>query len=122
MQKIPLKYARAGMVLANPVQRDDGLVLVGPGTELTESILNRLLLSGISTVTVQGNPVPEIDGGDYNSLISNLDAMFRNWQGHRFMSALKNVLKNYFQTKQEEAEAARAAEVEAEAAENGESR
>lgn len=115
MQKIPLKRAQPGMILATPVHRDDGLVLVGPGAELTESILNRLMLSGIPTITVQGHPVPDEAGGDYNSLLDALDPMFRNWQGDRFMSALQNLMRSYFQAKQAEAEAQNAAEAQNEA-------
>lgn len=96
MQKIPLKYAKEGMILANPAKRSDGLVLVGEGTELTNSILNRLHLAGIPTITVEGNPVPGVDNGDYNSLLDALDPMFRNWQESRFMTALQAVIKSYF--------------------------
>ena len=110
MQKIPLKRARPGMILATPVQRDDGLVLVGPDTELTEHIIHRLMLSGVPTITVQGHPAPDEAGGDYGTLLEALDPMFRHLQEDRFMSTLQNVIRSYFLAKQTEAEAQKAAE------------
>ena len=110
MQKIPLKMATHGMILGEAVQREDGLVLVGAGTELTESIINRLTASGIGSITVKGQPIAGGAGGDYKSLIENLGPMFRHYQNDRFMLGLQGVLRKYFQVKQDEAEAAKQAE------------
>ena len=109
MQKIPLKRAQQGMVIAQPVQREDGLVLVGPDTELTEAIINRLIMAGIGSITVKGNPVMGESGGNYQSLLDGIDPMFRNLQDDKFMISLQGVLKKYFQTKLDQARAAKEA-------------
>ena len=57
MQKIPIHLAAPGMKLARPVQNEQGLVLVGAGTELTPGILARLQQMGISKLVVEGHPV-----------------------------------------------------------------
>ena len=57
MQKIPLSLAKAGFVLAKPVLRDNGMVLVAEGTELTEALLARLASMEVASLTVEGAPV-----------------------------------------------------------------
>lgn len=114
MQKIPLKMATHGMILGEAVQREDGLVLVGAGAELTESIINRLTAAGIGSITVKGRPVAGGAGGDYKSLIENLEPMFRNYRENRFMLGLQGVLRKYFKVKLAESEAAKQAAAEAE--------
>lgn len=101
------------MVLGEPVKREDGLVLVGAGTELTESIINRLTASGIGSITVRGTPL-EGNASDYGKLAESLDHMFRHYQENRFMLGLQGVLKKYFQMKLAEAEAAKQAAAEQE--------
>ena len=117
MQKIPIKLAAPGMVLAQAVQREDGLVLVGPGTTLTEKIIERFLSSGIASIAVKGNPLPSQDGaGDYGALLDKLDPMFRHQTDNKFMMGLRGILKKYFIRKLAESQAAKAAEAAAEAA------
>lgn len=107
MQKIPLKGATQGMILAEPVKTAAGLILVGAGTELTESILNRLLLSGIPSVTVKGRPTSDVASLDYNTLLEKLDSMFRHFQENTFMQQMQEMFKKYFQIKLAEIEAAK---------------
>lgn len=126
MQKIPLNLAKEGMALAKPVLRDNGLVLVAEGTELSASLLERLERMGIDTVVVQGNPVDMdgIAGGtEYTKRIERLDHLFRKFKADPWMNDLKERLRNYFQVKAAAqaaaAQAAEAAEDEA-GGENGE--
>ncbi len=117
MQKIPVKLATPGMVLAQAVQREDGLVLVGPGTTLTEKIIERLLSSGVASIAVKGNPVATEGGaGDYSALLEKLDPMFRHQTNDKFMMGIRGILKKYFAAKLAESQAAKAAAAEAEAA------
>ena len=117
MQKIPIKSAAPGMVLAQAVQRDDGLVLVGPGTTLTEKIIERFLSSGIASIAVKGNPLASQGGaGDYGALLDKLDPMFRQQINNKFMMGIRGILKKYFVRKLTESQAAKAAEIAAEKA------
>ncbi|THB64474.1 MAG: hypothetical protein D6E12_14775 [Desulfovibrio sp.] len=119
MQKIPLNLAKEGMVLAKPVLRDNGLVLVAQGTELSSSLLERLERMDVDKVVVEGNPV-DLDGAaggtEYTTRIERLDHLFRKFQADPWMNQLKEDLRNYFQVKAA-AQAAALAEQEAEAQE-----
>lgn len=58
MQQITTTQAAPGMVLAKEVEISEGRVLCGKGTELTDSLIERLKRMEITHVTVEGNPVP----------------------------------------------------------------
>ena len=57
MQKIPIKLAEPEMILEKPVLRPNGLVIVGEGTTLTETLINRLENMGIKGGIEQGNAI-----------------------------------------------------------------
>jgi hypothetical protein len=63
MQKIPLRHAKPGMVLAKAVENDRGMTLYGAGTELTENAIARLSAMEVQKITVEGHPVDTGDGG-----------------------------------------------------------
>ena len=123
MQKIPLALAKAGMVLAKPVLRDNSLVLVAEGAELSDTLLERLQRMDVEAVTVQGNPV-DMDGAAGGTRIGErlerLDHLFRKHQHDPFMGQLKGWLREYFQLKAAQAAAAAAVAEAAEAPKNGE--
>lgn len=111
------------MILAKPLLRDNGLVLVGEGTEISESLLNRLPGLNIETVVVKGTPL-NLDGlggsSGYAKRAERLDHLFRKYRADPFMMKLKNRLKQFFQLKaaaEAAAEAAEREEMEKEAAE-----
>ncbi len=98
MQKIPLNLAKAGMKLAKPILRDNGLVLVAENTELSESLLERLERMDVAMVTVQGNPVDLGGGGTnpYTIRIERLEHLFRKHGDDPWMVKLLTHLKDYF--------------------------
>jgi hypothetical protein len=60
MQKIPLIHAKAGMILARDVFRNEqagGIPICGKDTELTEQLVARLVNLDIQSVYVEGHPV-----------------------------------------------------------------
>jgi hypothetical protein len=61
MQQILSLQAKEGMVLAKPVEQEDGRILCGEGTVLTANLIDRLLKMDISSITVEGHPV-EVEG------------------------------------------------------------
>ncbi len=120
MQKIPLNLAKPGMILDKPLLRDNGLVLVAEGTELSDTLLGRLLTMGIETIVVKGNPV-DLDGAGGGSSFcqraERMDHLFRKYQADPFMMKLKERLTEYFKLKAAaEAAAQAAAEAAAKAA------
>ncbi len=64
MQKIPVEKATAGMVLAKPLTRKDGVTLMGEGTVLTEQLINRLTDMDIAKLFVKGRPLSIEGEGD----------------------------------------------------------
>lgn len=94
MQRIPLNLAEEGMTLAKPITRDNGMVLVGEGTELTASLIARLENMDVSHVTVKGGPV-DAGGGD-SERAGRLDHLFRKHKGDPWMQAVKKHFHSYF--------------------------
>lgn len=115
MQKIPLELAKAGMVLAKPVLRSNGLVLIGENAELSDAIIARLKQMDIDTVVVQGNPL-DLEGvgsgTPYNRILDRMDHLFRKYEADQEMMLVKSRIRDYFQLKAaaEAAKAAKAAE------------
>lgn len=102
MQKIPLNLAKAGYVLAKPVARNDGAVVVSQGTEITQSLLDKLDMMGIESVVVEGEPV-QMDGvssgTNYDVRLQRLDHLFRGHASDPWMQQVKGLLVNYFKMK-----------------------
>ncbi|MFY9397957.1 MAG: hypothetical protein WAR22_06285 [Desulfomonilia bacterium] len=57
MQKVPISLVQPGMVLAKPVLNEAGMPLCAEGTELTESIIDRLRRLNVPFLTLKGRPV-----------------------------------------------------------------
>jgi len=121
MQRIPVKLARPGMVLAKPLLREGGMVLLAEGTELSEAVVARLPDMGVDSIVVQGHPV-DLDGmGGGTSAAARaarMDHLFRRHGDDPWMMQLKKVFKGYFTMKAAaQAEAERAEREAREAAE-----
>lgn len=97
MQKIPLNLAKPGMVLGKPVARENGVVIMADGTELTDSLIFRLENMKIDRIVVKGNPV---DMGNASAgaaeRIKQLDYLFRMHGQDLWMCKVKGFLKRYF--------------------------
>ena len=79
MQKIPLMLAAAGMVLARDVFRGDnptGMPICGKGTVLSDSLIARLELLDIQSISVEGHPVQEEGDRSLDDMIKDLDYRF----------------------------------------------
>lgn len=101
MQKIPLNLAKPGMILAKPLLRDNGLVLVAENTKLSETLLQRLERMDIQTITVQGHPVDLGDGGEtpYAKRLARLDHLFRRHTKDAWMQKVREHIRQYLQLK-----------------------
>ncbi|HMM38311.1 MAG TPA: hypothetical protein PKB11_06085 [Desulfovibrio sp.] len=110
MQKIPLTLAKPGMKLAKAVTRDNGMVVMGAGMELTETHIERLRGMEVDRITVEGNPVEGADGVDTSAAkrLERLDHLFRRMSGDPWMDQVRGYLNEYFRLKAAE-QAARAA-------------
>ena len=102
MQKIPLQLARPDMVLAKPVSRDNGMVLVAAGTKLTESLISKLGNMGVEEVAVQGDTLGMGDGCGAEALArkqERLDHLFRNFKEDKYMQSVKGLIAGYYARK-----------------------
>ncbi len=102
MQKIPINLAREGMVLEKPVMRDNGMVLVGEGTEITPKLVQRLENMGISKIVVKGEPVDMegmAGGTSFSKRAERLDHLFRQFSEDEWMQQVKEFVRSYFQQK-----------------------
>ncbi|GAU09739.1 hypothetical protein [Desulfoplanes formicivorans] len=102
MQKIPLPLAEPDMVLEKPVTRENGMILVGQGTVLTESLIARLKNMGIASVVVQGHPLDLDTGGGGTSMGrrgERLEHLFRHVDQDPFMHGIRLFLNDYFTRK-----------------------
>jgi hypothetical protein len=102
MQRIPVKLARPGMVLAKPLLRDNGMVLLAEGTELSDSAVARLAGMGVDSIVVQGHPVDleGLAGGtSHAARAARMDHLFRRHGDDPWMMQLKKVFKGYFTMK-----------------------
>jgi hypothetical protein len=106
MQKIPLTLAQPGMVLEKPVTRQNGMVLVGPGTPLSESLINRLENMDIEFIVVQGHPVEMEGQADTapSARIERLDHLFRAFADDAWMMQVKTAVAAYWSSKAAEDE------------------
>jgi hypothetical protein len=98
MQKIPLQLARPDMVLAKPVTRENGMVLVGAGTTLTAALISKLENMGVEQIVVEGD-AQGMDGGGAEALAKKqerLEYLFRNFVEDKYMQRVKRVVTEYY--------------------------
>lgn len=96
MQRIPIKFVTAGMSLAKAVAREDGMVLAGEGTVLTDSAIDRLKNAGIPSLVVKGRPLPGLASGmDLHKVKERLPYLFRKYQDEQLMLTMQKMLEQY---------------------------
>ena len=53
MQSVEIENVKPGMILANDVKNDRGMVLLPRGSELTDQLIARLENSGVESISIQ---------------------------------------------------------------------
>lgn len=98
MQKIPIILAKAGMILARDVYRGDspvGIPVCGKNTALTDSLLMRFENMDITTIYVEGHPVPEEGDRTIDDILRDLDGRFIKSIHMPLNALLYEVYKSY---------------------------
>jgi hypothetical protein len=96
MQRIPIKFASPGMILAKPALRSDGMILAGEGFVLSDSVLEKLKDAGLSSLVVKGRPLPNLGAGmDLAKVRERIPHLFRKYQDDPFMNAMRNLLEHF---------------------------
>lgn len=85
-------------MLAKPVMRDNGQVLVAEGTQLTDSLVQRLANMGAETLVVKGSPLGgEGDLAKYKERVERIPHLFRRFEDDAWMQRVEDFLLDYFQ-------------------------
>lgn len=94
MQRITIVQAKAGMVLAEPAQNEQGTVICGAGTLLDDTLLGRMERFSVVRITVEGHPVKKKgDDKSEDELAAMLDARFARHADNELMMGVKAVFR-----------------------------
>ena len=100
MQKIPLKLATRGMVLARDVFRNgnpaSGFPVCGKSTVLTESLISRLENMDISAIYVEGHPLWEDGDQSLEDIMRDLEQRFSKVKQDPLMTRLFEIYTDYY--------------------------
>lgn len=103
MQKVPIDLVKPGMVLAKPILNDSGMALCAEGTELTASIIERLIKINITHVTLRGNPVDlGIEIKSKEQKVKELHARFEKVKDDPLMDRIKTSIEKAILSQEEE--------------------
>lgn len=94
MQTIPLSLTTSDMALARDIRREDGIILCGKGTRLSEVLIERLKRLGIQTITVEGHPVTEEGEKTLEGELADLEERFSPRTGDPLLMRLKEIIKD----------------------------
>ena len=90
MKKVLIEKLKPGAKLAKPVVNDAGMILIGEGTVLSDTHINRLQNMSIGSVFVEGTAGP---AKTREEVIAELDARFRKTENEPYMATLKRIMK-----------------------------
>lgn len=94
MPKISIAHLKPGMKLAKPVLAKNGMVMLGEGTELSESWIERLQDMDIASVFIDGPPVQTVSK---EQALAALDARFSLVEDKPYMNAVKKIVKAHIE-------------------------
>ena len=92
MQRIPLRAAKPGMVIAKEVRTADQTILCGSGTDLTQEIIDRLRRADITAVVVKGHPVQLPGEKPLKERLADLQHRFSRVKGDPVLNALMKLI------------------------------
>jgi len=104
VQRIPIKLAKEGMVLAKDAVTPEGQVLCGVDTSLNEELIARLKRQGVLVISVQGHPVRMPGELSLSEKLKELDKRFSKVQNDPVLRALKHLLGEHLVVEEKGAE------------------
>ncbi len=104
MQRIPIKLAKADMVLAKDAVTPEGQILCGAGTKLSEELIVRLRHQGVLVLSVQGHPVRMPGEKSLAERLKELDNRFSKVSSDPVLRALKHLIGEYWVVEEKGAE------------------
>jgi hypothetical protein len=94
MPKIPSIKLEPGMKLAKPITAKNGMVMLGEGTELNETWIERIRDMDIVSVFIDG---PAIQTISKEEALAGLDARFALVEGNPHMNIIKNIVRTHIE-------------------------
>jgi hypothetical protein len=94
MQKIPSIKLEPGMKLAKPVIAKNGMVMLGEGTALNETWIERIRDMDIAVVYIDGPPVQTLSKEE---ALIGLDERFAKVSDKPYMNVIKKYVKEHIE-------------------------
>lgn len=94
MPKIQVAKLEPGMKLAKPIVAKSGMIMLGEGTELSDTWIERIKDMDIATVFIEGAPIQAIPKEE---ALANLEARFAKVEGKPYMNLIKKTVKEHIE-------------------------
>ena len=86
------------MVLAKSIKAHDGSILAAEAEPLTDVVIKRLGMTGLTHIVVQGKPLPGYGMGyDVQARYTRVQYLFRSHQENTFMKSVCVFLRRHFE-------------------------
>ena len=93
MRKVSIEEAKAGDVVAEPVQDQNGRVILPVGAKLSQAVLSRLEGWGVFTLDIEGE---EADGAESKErLLDALEHRFAGLEDDELMMQIKEIARGH---------------------------
>ncbi|MGL4207931.1 MAG: hypothetical protein ACRCTY_00945 [Candidatus Adiutrix sp.] len=108
MKRISIEQVKPGQVVAQKIQRSDGVLLVGQGTEVTDGLIRLLGRMNIDSIVIEeDNPQsPEEIEESFQTKVAALEMRFQRGGDQSILLALKAALLGKAKEERDEALAA----------------
>ncbi|UQZ89627.1 hypothetical protein C4J81_10570 [Deltaproteobacteria bacterium Smac51] len=105
MKRISIEHAQPGQILAQKLQRSDGVLLAGQGAEVTEGLLRMLARMNVDTIVIEedNQMTPEELEEAFQKRQAEVTQRFVRVEDQPIMVALKNALVDKAQRERDEA-------------------
>jgi len=103
MQKIPMNKVVEGMVLAKPITREDGVVLMGEDTVLSGVLIEKLKALEIKRIIVKGRPLDlGAEEKTVEQFTAELDKRLRSVAADKLGGQIRNmIIRDYIQRREQ---------------------
>lgn len=103
MKRIPLEQAEPGMILAQQLVRDDGVLLAKQGAELTEGLIRILGRMNFETVAIEvvSEESPEEQADRIAKETAEIEFRFQRVAGDPILRELKQALLDRLQVQED---------------------
>ena len=93
MRQIPVEEAQAGDIVAEPIQDENGRVLLPAGAKLSPAVLTRLKGWGVFNLSIEGDD--EEACKSTQEFLDELDHRFAGHEGDALMMRIKDTARQH---------------------------